>query len=372
MSLRLCRQVDIMDLVSTFSMENSQNLDSYFENFDIYQKQSQRCSSCPGCEALYEYDIFDIVFKQELQIIKEFFNYCFSKGLLTKTDYQLQKRLANIVCNINNWTGICSEKDAQVFFHSVFHLLTIETLLYYTKVEESYSETIFHQLFNSDYDLSNNYMKVMFLLFDKIKFNYRTPRMRSLLTAATYAYDTYSIKELINRGLTINQIEMTECLTHLIKRDLCYLKYQYDNDEYDKDKRFLLNYIYNDPTLIVEIFKDVNSDKNDYDGPIEYDETGREIGYLDLNIIAKLMPIMQGKYNKYDDEEDIFYDILSLHNRRKLVRPLKALESIYELFSVVKEYGYNMRKVADRYFLGCLPIKLLNPEMHQKFHELFT
>jgi hypothetical protein len=66
-----------MDLVSTFSPTNYQDLDHYFENFDIYQKQVQQCETCPGCTSSHEYDIFDIVFKEDLRKITEFFNYCF-------------------------------------------------------------------------------------------------------------------------------------------------------------------------------------------------------------------------------------------------------------------------------------------------------
>lgn len=372
MALKLCTRVDIMDLVSTFSPLNSQDIDNYFLTFDIYQRQYTKCDTCM-CGAIDDYDIFDIIFRQEQSKIKEILNYCFSKRYILKDDVDFQERIADIVCDINHWAGICSDRDSHVFFWSIFNILTHDTLLDYRKTDDEGDEyeTVFHQLFHSNYKLSDNYMRAMFLLFDKIKFDYNVTGMRPLIISATYAYDVYSINELLKRGLSVDIKEMTECLTNLIKRDLVPLK-----NHYNYENKFLLNYIYNDPELITEIFKDVNTEAK-Y-GTVIYDEDDRDVEYLDKNIINKLMNIMrkQPEYYEYEyedyDEKEIFYDILSLSNRRSLVRPLNALQSIYDLFLKIKQNGYNMRKVADRYFNGCVPIKILEPDMHLKFHALFT
>jgi hypothetical protein len=367
MSFIIHTTFDIKDLISKFSLSNHRHLDNYFKHNDIYEKKRERCYCCPAIE---EYDIFDTIFKESLSKIKDFFGYCFLKEYLIKNDYTFQNRIATIVSDINHWAGMCTREETIIFHWSVHNLLTEDTLKTFRKKDDdgNYTETIFHQLFNANCKLSNKYMKDMFTLFDKINFNYSIPSTRSLLVCSIYGYDTYSINELIKRGLTVSKEELVKCITFLIKRDLCPLKYYSENDY---KKRFLLDFIYSKPELIVKVFKDVNTKELSYI-PITYDETGRLAYYLDKNIIDEIRSKLMWRFNKNDDEEDMFYNILTIFERKKLVRPLYALKSIYYLLFTIKKNGYDIKQFLYLYLNGSGPIELLNPEMHIKFIELFT
>jgi len=314
--------------------------------------------------------------------LNEVLNYCITNRYVIKNDPNFQKYVADNICNMNSHQqfdvivyeqGIQNANNLCVFYYACKNILTKDTIKNYVNDK---NETLAHQVYIKQNILNPNYISKILPYIDN--FEEVAPNIakdfQNLFNDANFEF-TDSIIKLIfiknleirnfkilylilkSKKLNINDDDIFKILFDLLLMRVTPLKYKANTSI---NPIYKINY--NDENMIKELFNEKMLLSTDNNSNTEMNK--HIINKINLHVGK------QENLNLIEYENGL--------NRSNLVRPLLVLINYYNAYKIFIFYGLDLTKkvngmtLYELYMDGCLPIKLLNPDMHNYFRDLFT